>query len=495
MVDSGGMKEILDERSVAARLQGEVREVARLLSEAGSALVRIAQLLQEGISSASTTPPAPRPTEPQASAQAVTVAPRCLSTADRPRRPWEEILTVAVRLLDAEPERVWRPGELSRAIKASGEVELGKIQGMHLGLIRRLLTRGEIEAQAGGYRRTHPVAPEPTPVPVPERTLPPALKRRVASPPDWDEVDVLDEEIESGREHLSNLGVEKRTAQICVWAGRARLLQQLWMEREDPVARKRLRALDHVFGKLTRITRDLECDWIDALSRDWSTDWDTYIAYNQVRVSGGASDLPAEKEQEYQRSILRGLFNPRRYLQAEEAQTAIAIALEVLAQDDPMVVAAIERFGRRRPAERTQRPGRESAHDRAEMESLPSRWQVPADVLSLTQGMRVLIVGGQGSREEQRLSIQSAFKFAELEWVFSERGQASPFNRLVERIRPGRYDLVLFLAGFSSHHTESLVRACKESDLPIVYLPRGYGVNTIASAIDEQLVRHRTVPV
>jgi hypothetical protein len=116
---------------------------------------------------------------------------------------------------------------------------------------------------------------------------------------------------------------------------------------------------------------------------------------------------------------------------------------------------------------------------------------VPREVLALTRGKRALMAGGQGERETQRAALQKAFDLAELEWVVGERNQASPFQRLEARVRPGAFDLVLFLSAFASHKASGFVRACKDAGIPLVYLPRGYSPSSVAHEIDEQLVRRK----
>jgi len=117
--------------------------------------------------------------------------------------------------------------------------------------------------------------------------------------------------------------------------------------------------------------------------------------------------------------------------------------------------------------------------------------EVPDEVLRFTRGRRALIAGGQGSREAHRTAIARSLQLAELEWVFGERGKHAPFHNLESRMRPGRYDLVLFLASHTSHGASRLVESCKAAQIPLVYLARGYSVVSVVEAIRQQLVARR----
>jgi hypothetical protein len=72
--------------------------------------------------------------------------------------------------------------------------------------------------------------------------------------------------------------------------------------------------------------------------------------------------------------------------------------------------------------------------------------------------------------------------------VFSERGAASHYARLEERVKHGSYDFVLFLAGYTSHKAVPFLRVCRARGVPLVYLARGYSLTQVVLAIEEQLV-------
>lgn len=279
---------------------------------------------------------------------------------------------------------------------------------------------------------------------------------------------------------------ERRTAQIAAWAGRARVIQIDAREGGEDADSGELRRL---FGRLSELRRMLGCDWIDALTPAWhahNDDWSAYIEYNAAVVARSEADLTHEEIRSYHRGRLRGLLLPKRHVTESEARNVILAALDDDVPDgDPTVVAAVKRFGFPGWASRSASPRRRDTA-RAPTPALTAR-QVPESVRTVCAGKRALIAGGQGVREEHRRAVADALGFASLEWVVSERGQAAPFQRLTERVRPGAFDLVLFLAGYTSHKSAAFVRACKDAAIPLVYVPRGYSVTSIVQAIAEQV--------
>src|SRR5437868_8800695 len=101
--------------------------------------------------------------------------------------------------------------------------------------------------------------------------------------------------------------IRQRTAQLAVWAGRVRKLVQ-------QVAKETGRKVQPVFvefspliEKIERIQEARGLGWIDALSPDWLTEWNTYIEYNRSIV---AVEWPNSREAQlrgYFRETLRGL--------------------------------------------------------------------------------------------------------------------------------------------------------------------------------------------
>jgi hypothetical protein len=63
--------------------------------------------------------------------------------------PWEKIVKTAAKLLQKQPDRHWKPGELSQAVKTVLD-ELRSAKGLHFGLIPRLRKLGLIASAGRG---------------------------------------------------------------------------------------------------------------------------------------------------------------------------------------------------------------------------------------------------------------------------------------------------------------------------------------------------------
>lgn len=124
-----------------------------------------------------------------------------------------------------------------------------------------------------------------------------------------------------------------------------------------------------------------------------------------------------------------------------------------------------------------------------QLQSVPPQAEEKHALMRLTKGRRVLMIGGQGERGEHIRAYQQAFEFGEFEWVQSERTKATNYNRLVARMRPGRYDYVIYLTRFIGHTTARLLKTINRAKIPLIYIKGGYSVAQIGLAIMEQCPR------
>ena len=226
--------------------------------------------------------------------------------------PWGLIVPAAMALLRAEPDRVWGQSELVRAVRDSG-VELDNLQGIHFGLTARLSGLGAVDLDDAGRLRLG--------VLVGGRSSAAPETARVATAADGetiDEVDSLAEEIDACELFLEAMAPEQRTAQLSAWAGRARELQDKW-KGDSAVTSERRGALRRVFGRLSRITRDQQSGWVDALTPDWSMTWSTYVAWHTAKLAGESPALTADELRAIARGQLRGLLLPaRKHVSSDE---------------------------------------------------------------------------------------------------------------------------------------------------------------------------------
>jgi len=114
--------------------------------------------------------------------------------------------------------------------------------------------------------------------------------------------------------------------------------------------------------------------------------------------------------------------------------------------------------------------------------------ELPADWAwwPFTKDQRALIVGGD-PREPNRLRLERAFGFSELEWVGAEY-KRNNLHGVRDRVRSGRVDLVLLLTRFTGHDADQIIiPACREMNVGFVCVPHGYGVVRVRQAIERFL--------
>ena len=193
--------------------------------------------------------------------------------------------------------------------------------------------------------------------------------------------------------------------------------------------------------------------------------------------------------------------NPERAL--EELRTAIeeggeeeiiAAALGCLdanvAPEDPRYVRLMiphseklrkhTRFKRLRKAIRDMMTEDEAveAESVAEDTSVPEEWPH----FTLTREHRAVIIGGD-AREEARARIQTAFGFANVEWVSTDHSRN--VQNVANAIRGGSVDFVILLRRFIGHNVDrTVLPAARAAGIPWVSVERGYGVQQVKSAIE-----------
>jgi hypothetical protein len=334
-----------------------------------------------------------------------------------------------------------------------------------------------------------PEAPIPASgLPLPLLEGPPGTPMVGAPGDPLDEVIALTEEIDTCEFVLPTMEPGRRSAQVALWAGRAREIQERW--RTSPhVTKAQQDALRRAFGRLTRITREHACRWIDALTTDWTIDWQLYTSVNQSLVTGEDAELTLDQRQTYWKALLRGLVLPRRYVAPAEASDIIREASAVLHGEDDDLTAAIKRFGPARPGAVSPMARRRAESGVPSIPTLPV--PVPPQVLELTRGKRAALVGGQQAREEHRIVLETTFQLDTLEWEPFSQGAEVSCERMVHQLQNRAFDLIFFLVGYTGEKSAVLLRQARYQRVPIVFLSRGYGVLSAIQSVDEQLVRPR----
>lgn len=102
------------------------------------------------------------------------------------------------------------------------------------------------------------------------------------------------------------------------------------------------------------------------------------------------------------------------------------------------------------------------------------------------RGKQIVIVGGD-ERPEASQAIREAFELQDLHWVATRPHESH--DRITPAITRPDVDLVVLLIRWASHSFGGLREECDRLEIPFVRLPRGYGVNTLAREILQQVGR------
>jgi hypothetical protein len=98
------------------------------------------------------------------------------------------------------------------------------------------------------------------------------------------------------------------------------------------------------------------------------------------------------------------------------------------------------------------------------------------------RGLRVVLFGGE-VREERRVALERAFKFASLDWVPRDRPRL--VASLAERSSRGTVDFVLVTKFVSHQETATIQRG----NAPMLTMRHGYGVATVRQVFEEYFSR------
>jgi hypothetical protein len=240
---------------------------------------------------------------------------------------------------------------------------------------RRASGGGAIEAglprpAGGGAPPPRPPAAEPAPPPAapafatpaapprtqgfPTRVLPDWMKEMLAADakpgpalesaaPDADEIGAIEREVAAKLETLPSLPRPQMTAQLAIWAGRARAVQDEVNAAGTEGSRRA--AVRILFTKLSALRRELDPEFIPAFASEWQMDWRLFTEVQQAELVGRDEEPPADKRRQFHqqmiRALLRGPFVPRAF-----AVSTIGAAARWLPPEDRDLHAAVEKFGR-----------------------------------------------------------------------------------------------------------------------------------------------------
>jgi hypothetical protein len=324
------------------------------------------------------------------------------------------------------------------------------------------------------------------------------------------QIQALAREVDDGEKHFGMLDQKEQFAQLKIWIGRFRRLQA-WVESgsadlsDDEVAQLR-----EIFPRLVGISKQYMPGYIEAFSRAFETNWDAYVAEaeEQLRVALELARQSKETEQrrreiaskeQERRSVAREIGHSaldelkgviaRYHLPeegVEEFHEVLSRVVSNLGTSDAKLIELVRPFAEllggkdfRALRRNLERVDPDEAR-RQETESLRDQFQ---DLIAVTKGKRVIMIGGD-VREEQRRSLLQVFDFDELEWIRYEDARPVMLRSLEQRVRNRGMDLMLILKQFVGHHVSEILRPeCEKQNIPCLMIEHGYGAAQVAEAV------------
>jgi hypothetical protein len=315
-------------------------------------------------------------------------------------------------------------------------------------------------------------------------------------------------EIDDGTPHFGALDPREQFAQLKIWIGRFRQLQDLVHGPDGAaVSDEEREILERVHPRLVALSKQHQPGYIRAFQKEYTADWDQFIAEAQEDLVRATEEVRHRKERERQRrdvlarredqqkqariagreaiEYLKAVVDRGRLpeIGAEDFRSALARIVAAGADDDPEVIELI-------------RPHRDLVDDsddfrplrrnlaRAENEAIRERCD---DLLPATRGLRALMVGGI-AREEVRRKLERVFEFDELDWT--DYGKPALIDSLEQRVRNRGVDLILILKGFNGHAVSERLRPlCEQQSIPCLMVETGYGVSQVAETLRKGLLK------
>ncbi len=326
------------------------------------------------------------------------------------------------------------------------------------------------------------------------------------------QIQSLSREIDDASRHFGFLDSRQQKAQLTIWIGRFRQLQErVESEEGEDVTEDQALMLERIFPTLVGLSKEHRPGYIEAFTKGFVADWDEYIENGRLQLQeatetadrqrrtesmlGERMAVDLEKINRLREDGLRALDELRRVVTSEgfpetgveDFRAHLTRAIQGLGAGDPRILDAV------RPFRELLTDGREFRALRRRLEKGESdvngAAQADEEILNLTRGMRAVMIGG-AVREENRRNVQSYFDFDELEWIPYEGHRPAAMGDVERRVRGGGLDVVLILKDFIAHHvTEKLRPLCEQHGVPCLLVDHGYGVGQIAEALRRGLNR------
>jgi hypothetical protein len=323
------------------------------------------------------------------------------------------------------------------------------------------------------------------------------------------QIHALGREIDDAATHFGMLDNREQLAQLTIWIGRYRRLQAL----ELPDLTEEDRALlTRLFPRLVGISKQFEPGYIEAFRQGFNTDWDAYVGEAEEQMRQSTENARRGKDSEVRRRDQQVREAERKHHARESAESAMEELKGVIAryhlpeegvdEFQSALARVISGYGAG-DADMLEivTPYRDlltGADFRAvrkhldrirqeEEKSDESLQDMYTDLLSLTKGRRVLMIGGS-AREDMRRTLERVFQFDELDWENYEGTRPAFLESLEQRIKNHGVDMVLILKSFIGHHVPERLRPlCEQNEIPCLMVEHGYGPAQVADTIRRRL--------
>lgn len=318
----------------------------------------------------------------------------------------------------------------------------------------------------------------------------------------------LEREIDDSRDHYGALSRPEQYAQLKVWLGRLRQAQASELP-EDAIQQA-----NRIYGQLVGISKQYQPGYIHAFRQEFEADWDVFILEARQELQEAIAARQGRADLEQQQREQERLTEERRRQAREESRTAIEELKAIIARfdlpqegmdefraalrkvtgygtSDPELLDLVMPYREliaeggefralRRNLDRLQQE--QSAQDESPAEDI-------SDLLELTRGKRVLMIGG-ARREEVRRQLQQLFQFERLDWEDYDDKKSAKLESLEQRIRHGSLDVMLILKSFISHYVPERFRPlCEQHGIHCLLVEQGYGAAQITRTLRRGLLR------
>ncbi len=322
----------------------------------------------------------------------------------------------------------------------------------------------------------------------------------------------LAREVEASVNYFGVLTKLEQYAQLKIWIGRFRMHQAI---NDGEISEENQALAQRVFHQLKTLSKQYEPGYIEAFRHDFHTDWAAYVAEAQDQLVQATEAARRSKDWEQQRIEQQARDQERQHqvrasgevafeeLKAFMARTALPdegvdeflnqlkLVVNGLGASDTRLLELVMPYrelisggnGLRALRRNLDRIRQGEAKDD---ETLQDRYD---DLISATQGMRALMIGGS-VREDVRRTLQRLFEFDRLDWEPYEDAKPAMLDSLEQRVRNRGVDLVLILKSFIGHHVPERFRPlCEQQGIPCLMVERGYGPAQVGETLRRGLLK------